>query len=267
VFVVRPPEHAYLVCATPRSGSTLLCELLRGTGVAGNPLEHFEVLRHSGAPRQPREYFDGVHDFGVLDRLASLRPPRADRDGETPAAWWERILADGTTPNGVWGGKLMWAHVDDFVARARELLGDDEVDLDTVLGRLLGDVRLVFVTRPDKVGQAVSLWRAVQTESWRSGTRPENECAAYVFEGIDHLRRQVEEHEAAWNRFFAHHGCPVYEVSYDDLSDDPQGVAAEVLRALELPAVDIPQPDVHRQGDERSARWAERYSAEAEVRA
>ena len=104
---MRPPDHAYLVCATPRSGSTLLSELLRATGVAGRPLEHFEVLRASGAPRQPREYFDGVHDFGVLDRLASLRPPAPGRDGETPETWWRRILADGTTPNGVWAGKLM----------------------------------------------------------------------------------------------------------------------------------------------------------------
>ena len=33
---------SYLVCATERSGSTLLCELLAGTGVAGRPEEFFE---------------------------------------------------------------------------------------------------------------------------------------------------------------------------------------------------------------------------------
>jgi LPS sulfotransferase NodH len=264
---VRPPEKSYLVCATPRCGSTLLCELLRSTGVAGRPLEHFEVLRHSGVPRQPREYFEGMHDFRVLDRLASLRPPRPDRDRETPSEWWERILLDGTTPNGVWGGKLMWGHVDDLVARASALLDNRDLDLDHALTALLGDVDLVHVTRPDKVTQAVSLWRAVQTESWRAGARPSTECAAYVFEGIDHLRRQLEAHEAAWHRFFAHHGCPVYEVSYDDLSADPRGIASEVLRALELPATDVPDPDVRRQGDDRSAAWAERYRAEAEVRA
>jgi LPS sulfotransferase NodH len=31
-------QLAYLVCATPRSGSTLLCEMLRETGQAGRPL-------------------------------------------------------------------------------------------------------------------------------------------------------------------------------------------------------------------------------------
>ena len=346
---MRPPAHAYLVCATPRSGSTLLSELLRETGVAGWPLEHFEVLRASGAPRQPREYFEGVHDFRVLDRLASLRPPAPGRDGETPETWWRRILADGTTPNGVWGGKLMWGHVDDLLARARELPGLGGADLGSVVDALLGpdvalvhvtrpdkveqavslwravqtqswrsgtaasteciayvfegvdhlrrqieehdaswrrwfaergrpvyevsyddlgeDVGLVYVTRPDKAEQAVSLWRAVQTQSWRSGTTATTECIAYVFAGVDHLRRQIEEHDAAWRRWFADRGRPVYEVSYDDLGEDPRGTTAAVLEALGLPSDGVPEPGMDRQRDERSVAWAERYRAESGARA
>ena len=47
------PTISYLVCATPRSGSTLLCHLLDETGLAGHPEEYFEALRHSGLPRRP----------------------------------------------------------------------------------------------------------------------------------------------------------------------------------------------------------------------
>jgi trehalose 2-sulfotransferase len=114
------PSTAYLVCATPRSGSTLLCETLRATGVAGHPLEHFEVLRHSGQPRQPREYFDGVGEPAtVRRRLAALDAPRPDP--EPSPEWWTRIPRQGATTNDVWGGKLMWGHVDDLLVRAREL--------------------------------------------------------------------------------------------------------------------------------------------------
>ena len=42
-----------LVCATPRSGSTLLCALLAGTGVAGRPQEFFERLAHPAAIPAP----------------------------------------------------------------------------------------------------------------------------------------------------------------------------------------------------------------------
>lgn len=264
LFNIRPPDHAYLVCATPRSGSTLLCELLRATGVAGRPLEHFEVLRHSGRPRQPREYFDGVRDERVLDRLPPLRPPRDDRADESPEAWWRRILAEGTSaPGRVWGGKLMWGHAGDFVDRARELPGLAEADLDGALRALLGDVRLVFVTRRDKAAQAVSLWRAVQTETWRSDGEASADAAAYVFEGVDHLRGRLEEDEAAWRRWLDAQDRPVHEVDYEELAADPRATAAAVLRALDLPDAGVPEPAMRRQGDARSAEWVARYRAES----
>ena len=37
------PTDTYLICATQRSGSTLLCELLKQTGVAGRPEEYFDA--------------------------------------------------------------------------------------------------------------------------------------------------------------------------------------------------------------------------------
>jgi trehalose 2-sulfotransferase len=254
------PWRAYLVCATPRSGSTLLCEMLRATGIAGRPLEHFEVLRHSGRPPQPREYFEGVDAPEVLERLA----PLADAAGapEPAGAWWDRVLADGTTENGVWAGKLMWGHVDDFLARAGELDGLDGADLATVLDALLGDPALVYVTRPDKVAQAVSLWRAVQTQAWRAGADGAPDRAEYDFAGIDHLRRQLESHDAAWRAWFADHGRACREVSYDDLSADPPGTVRAVLRALGLPDDGVAAPQLRRQGDDRSAEWARRYREE-----
>src|ERR1700749_1121749 len=90
--VDRGTFQAYLVCATPRSGSTLLCEMLRDTGLAGRPLEHFEVLRHSSLPRRPHEYF-GDLDLDGLDEL--LQEPRPGMPSqEPPDAWRARILTD-----------------------------------------------------------------------------------------------------------------------------------------------------------------------------
>ncbi len=69
------PQRSYLVCATPRSGSTLVCHALEETGVAGRPEEYFEALRHSGRPRRPEEYFLGVEDPTIRDHLGE----RGDR--------------------------------------------------------------------------------------------------------------------------------------------------------------------------------------------
>ena len=59
------PDRSYIVCATPRSGSTLVCHALEETGVAGRPEEYFEALRHSGRPRRPRRCWSGVGGFSL----------------------------------------------------------------------------------------------------------------------------------------------------------------------------------------------------------
>src|SRR4051812_4674664 len=180
-------ERAYLVCATPRSGSTLLCELLKGTGVAGRPEEYFETLRSTGYPRQPRQYFEGVPEVQAL--LAPVEPgaPEAEFD-------WDGVLRAGTTPNGVFGAKVMWSHLEDLWPR----LG----------GRSLEDglprPRYVQVVRRDKAAQAVSLWTAIQTQHWRDdGGAAIAHDPVYSFPAIRHLARQVAAHEAAWTEWLA----------------------------------------------------------------
>ena len=239
---------ALLVCATPRSGSTLLCALLEGTGVAGRPHEFFERLSHSGLPRQPREYFEGVDDAEIVELLAPTDPGAPDPSDPIP-----RALEEGTTPNGVFAAKLMWTHLHDLAER---------------LGRppdaaLLADrfpaPHYVHVTRGDKVAQAVSLWRAVQTRAWRAGEVTSSGEAVYHGRAIGHLAAALDEQDAAWRSWFATHGIEPLTVVYEDLAADLQTMTAGVLDHLGEGPADIPEPPLRRQGDDRSTRWVERY--------
>ena len=106
-------NRSYLVCATPRSGSTLVCQTLIRTGVAGRPEEYFEALRSTGVPRRPEEYFHGTTDQSILDHLGQQesafnpqpRSPLWSRTAYDRYIDW--VLEAGTTPNGVFGAKLM----------------------------------------------------------------------------------------------------------------------------------------------------------------
>jgi trehalose 2-sulfotransferase len=240
----------------------MLCEMLRGTGCAGQPLEHFELLRHTSLPRQPREYFDELDAPHVLERLAPIDPGAPST--EPPQGWWARILAEGRSPNGVWAGKLMWGHVEDFLARVRELPGLAGANLASALHRLLDDPQLVFVTREDKVAQAVSLWRAVQTQSWRADDSARHDDPTYDFTAIDYLVAQLQDDEQAWKRWFAATGASPLVLTYEQLEQTPQACVARVLEALELPASKVPEPPLARQRDERSLAWIERYHRERE---
>src|SRR3954454_9041356 len=145
------PDRSYLVCATPRSGSTLVCHALNETGVAGRPEEYFEALQHSGRPRRPEEYFLGVEDETIRSHLGergigSEPPPRSPL--------WSRAAYDrylewafqaGTTDNGVFGAKLMWGYFGDFVSLLRNIPGYREVTLAELLPTVFPDLTFVRV--------------------------------------------------------------------------------------------------------------------------
>jgi LPS sulfotransferase NodH len=247
------PRLSYLVCATPRSGSTLLCETLIETGVAGRPREYFERLPGSGLPRQPREYLSGVADADI-DRLL---PPTRPGPGLPPFA--ERLAAalqEGTTENGVFGAKLMWGYAKPFL----DDTGGAPEDV-------LPDLRYVLVTRRDKLRQAMSLWRALQTQVWNAGDEDgasEDGGPAYCRAAIDALRARLAADEEAWRRWFAARGCRPLELVYEQFAARPAAAAAAVLEHLRIPAPGDLRPPaaLRRQADALTEDWVRRHEGD-----
>jgi LPS sulfotransferase NodH len=240
---------SYLVCATERSGSTLLCELLAGTGVAGHPEEFFEFLSATGRVRQPREYFPADADPSILELLAPLEEP-------LPAVPHARRLADarerGSTPNGVFGAKMMWAYLPDFLAH-----GEPEAQL--------GPLRWIHVERRDTLAQAISLWRAVQTAQWRAEGRSDADAEPVFHAGaIAHLKARQEEHAAAWRAWFAERGIEPLEIVYEEFAQEPQPAICRALDHIGVPSegVPVPEPPMRRQSDARSQEWVDRFRDE-----
>jgi trehalose 2-sulfotransferase len=250
---------SYLVCATPRSGSTLMCEMLAGTGVAGRPQEYFEALRATGRPRQPREYFAGVDDPSVLELLPANAPPAPE--GEPFEERLRAVLREGTTPNGVFGAKLMWGHQADLQARLRTLPGLARLGPAERLAAVLGDVRYVHVRRDDVVAQAISLWRAVQTTAWRAEEENGHE-PRYSFAGVDHLVRMLRAHDRSWRRWFNTHGLEPLELRYEAIAGDPGEAVRRTLEHLGVAGELRGPPPLRRQADAVSRAWAERYRQE-----
>jgi trehalose 2-sulfotransferase len=95
------PRKSYIIYATQRSGSTLLCEALKNTGVVGRPAEYFTpsyILKHTehwGVSLRNKEYWLGD-------------------------AYLQRVYETGITPNGVFGLKLLWATFPYFIKQLRK---------------------------------------------------------------------------------------------------------------------------------------------------
>jgi LPS sulfotransferase NodH len=260
---------SYLVCATPRSGSTLLCDLLEQTGVAGHPEEYFEALQHSGLPRQPHEYFDPHRHANIVERLAFREMP--DRASEPSELWqaetYDRYLAwaidQGTTSNGVFGAKLMWGYLGDFATLLRGIDGLAGLPVPDLLGRVFPNLRYVRITREDKVRQAVSLWRAVQTQAWQHDGAGRDAAAepVFSFRAINYLVRLLTAHDASWDAYFLGLGIEPLKLTYEELAEAHEPV---IRRALEHIGIEAPgdlgveRPRLRIQADDLSEQWVQR---------
>lgn len=232
-------SRAYLLCTTPRTGSTLLCGLLRSTGVAG----------------RPESYFRAEDEQAWADRWHLTH-----RHG--PAGYDEYVraaIAEGSSDNGVFGARIMWGTLGEVVAK----LGAVHPDLAgadcELLTRAFGALRFVYLWRHDTISQAVSWARAEQSGFWQSGDAVTG-ALRFDFELIDGLVKTVHEHNDAWRDWFDAHGITPHAVRYEDLVADMAGVVGDTLAFLGL---DSPGgtivPQHRRQADEINVEWSSRY--------
>lgn len=260
------PSRAYLVCGSQRSGSTLVVEMLRATGILGAPEEHFHFLRHSSLSPRPREWFADVADPAVLDLLPPLETGKPDL--RTAGEWVDHIRPVGLSSNGVWGGKLMWNQVPVLLDRIDGWAHRSGSGLRSALRDLLGgDPVYVHVWREDVVPQAVSMWRAVQTEIWRGSTPPELDARAeYHADGIAHLADILLTQRKGWREWFAAEGITPIDIAFSALAEDPRRQVSPVVEALGFDPTVLGDSPLQRQGDSRSAEWVQRYREDAAAR-
>ena len=270
------PSNSYLICTTPRSGSTLLCELLTKTGIAGRPDEYFQQLRSTGMPMTPRDYLAGV--------AADIIPPE-DRIGELEqhnlfdphrfcdfAEYLNWVRQTATTSNGVMGAKIMWPYIAGLVDGLSTIPGNDPaMSPHDLLQKAFPRLRYVWLRRMDKVRQAVSLWRAIQTWHWRTDAATASEQARahdtgprlrYSFEAIDHLRRQLIASDRAWEIYFEGTGIQPLTLTYEEFTQDLHDAVTRILGhvGVRYPAgAQYGEPCTARQADDTSERWVSEF--------
>jgi trehalose 2-sulfotransferase len=280
-YLYGSPTTSYLICTTPRSGSTFLSQALASTGVAGRPEEYFQQLTATSLPRRPVDYLQGLTEGSVPTprgapdgdhRVDPMFDPRRFAGFGDYVSW---VLGTATTGNGVFGAKIMSAYMEGLAAGLREALGGRAPETTPeLLAAVFPRLRYIFLVRADKVRQAVSLWRAIQTWQWRedapeqgpAGGEPGDGGLRYDFAALDHLRRRLVEEEEWWRGYFAAAGVEPLTIVYERFADGHDEVVRAVLRHLEIPfdgSWTLPSPTVRRQSDGLSREWAERYAEES----
>jgi len=234
---------SYLICATPRTGSTLLCGLLRSTGVAGRPESYFRLPDESS--------------WADRWRLARGHGGGCDYRDYVAAA-----VAEGSTDNGVFGARVMWRTLEEMVAKLGVVYPDRAgADLE-LLTAAFGRTRFVHLWREDTVAQAVSWVRAEQMHYWQQGdTAAPGRDPYFDPEQIRSMVQTIAENNAAWRDWFTRIGVWPYQVRYEALAADMAGVTRGILNflGLKLPRGRRIVPGHRRQADGINEEWIARY--------
>jgi len=235
---------SYLLCGTPRTGSTFLCGLLSSTGLAGNPESYFREpdlttwARRLGMPTLGHDPFD-YQDFAA------------------------RVRHVGSTPNGVFAARIMWGSLQHMIAGlAPERLGSTDLD---VLFDTFGPLNIVHIRRDNVIAQAVSWARAEQTGYWQAGDSSQTKPVLDL-DQVDSLVHTINDHNAAWISWFHEQGAHPYVVTYEELVADPGQTVEGILAHLNLVPLPgwRPSPPHTKQADAVNLDWIRRYLAERE---
>lgn len=240
-YVNRMKTHtSYIVCATPRSGSGLLCDTLWRTGLAGKPDEYFlpeNVVKNS-----------------MIWQVSTLYE------------YFYKVIEKGTTPNGIFGSKIMWDHVNYFriqvFRKDHRLIQRRTSDL---LDSLFPNLHYIWIKRRDKVRQAVSFYKSLKTGiyNWREDNSPQYiEIPQFNFKAIDGLINKIRRHDTSWQNYFEKLRISPLIVTYEDHLEF--GYEEVIKRILNYLGVKIPdgltiKSEYRKQSDKLSEKFVYLY--------
>ena len=206
-----------------------------------------------------------------MERLAFREMPDSGPRPEPNPLWspetYDQYLAwaieRGTTANGVFGAKIMWGYLGDFADLLRGIDGLRALPIPQLLNEVFPALRYVQITREDKVRQAVSLWKAVQTQAWRrEGEGKADVEVEFSFRAINYLVRLLTAHDASWDAYFLGFGRRPLKVTYEELAAAPEPTVRRVLQHLDIEvpgALKLEGPYLKVQADEVSEDWVRRF--------
>lgn len=236
-------HRSLFICATFRTGSVLLSDLLRSTGMAGAPEEYFGRILVPPHPGQ----------------MAWANT--ADED-----EFFHRVRQLGTTPNGVFGARVHWPHFKSMVRRVRDYLDAPELAAPEALAHMFPEPHFIWLKRRNKVAQAVSYFRAIRSNRWTlaSGEMADPNPAddEFDFTEIERLRRRCIIWDACWKRFFASSGIEPIELTYEDFERSMDSTIHSVLwhLGLDVDGFQRARPNIQRQSDDLSEEWIKRFN-------
>lgn len=254
--IMSDKNVSYIICATPRSGSTLLCDLLTDTDKAGCPNSFFSD-----------DFFtEWANKFNLsVDSWSG--------ENEFDHSYLDAVINKGKGNSSVFGMRLMCESVLSLSERLKSFYPESKTDYYRFQSAF-GNIKYIHLSREDKVAQAVSRLRAEQSGLWhihsdmtererlKTGHSP-----VYDFNKLSAFINQLEENDLAWSNWFIQQGIEPLHISYEELSTNPHVTLKSILSyiGIEFNIGSSITPRTARMANEESNEWIARYIIESKL--
>ena len=218
-------SDAVVIAATPRCGSHMLGHSLFETGQFGFPLEYLN-------PANLAEWEKRLNTEGARDTLSALQRIR-------------------TSPNGIFGIKVMWKDV-------------DRIGGVSLFHDLFSNVHYVFLERHSVLRQAVSWAFARQTGQYIA-SQPRTGTPSYDLDSIQSCLHDLLLQSAKWRYFLSVSDHPNMTVTYKHILGD---LCGEIMRIGEFSGVEVEEscipssPPTSKQSSSEKEKWEDRFREE-----
>jgi LPS sulfotransferase NodH len=223
-------RKSYVIASSYRCGSVYLSSKLWQTGLLGAPMTYLGS-RHALHP--------------LMRRFKTL----------TPAAYVAALIAHRSSRNRVFGMKEHFINFEGFIKEYPPFL------------EVMAPMTFIYISRGDKVAQAVSMAKALQTGQWTSRVAEAGAAGPVQYDSalIANCIKEIAQQDAGWKRWFEANNITPFELTYEGLTADMDRTVRNVVQLL---GVQNDEPDVvelpatKKQSDETNEKWIERFRRE-----
>lgn len=235
-------RQSYRIWFSQRNGSTLLSLALQNTGIAGKPLELFNI-----AEDETMCSHYGVQTFNELK---------------------EKMWSLGSTDNGVMAVKncLYTSLYLQVLSELKELKNDSSVSAVDIWEELFPNCKHIFMTRRNKVRQSVSWWKAINDGVWHRRDKSEKAddrklADKYDEDALNHLLMETVLRECSIQEYFSMHKILPLTIVYEDFIMDYENTIRQILEFLDLDHknIKIDAPPLSKTATDFSESWVNQF--------
>ena len=244
------PHTTYRIWFTPRTGSTLLCKGLESTGLAGKPHEAFNV-----------EHGKTLFDMHEVNNYEDLK---------------NKLWQEGSSSNGVFGlkhsfYKKRWDILMQEMIQMRQVQPSSNINHEAIWADLFPNCKHIYLTRRNKVRQAVSWWKAIQDNTWHieAGQNKQQNSDEfydknYNFDALSHLFKEATLRECAIQSYFKQHHIQPLTIVYEDYIENFEASIRQIVEYLDVDSASIPVGEFFYSptANQKSEGWVQRFRAD-----